>query len=75
MAGPGWTQSSVHQGHAAGGVWDEVEEGGKAPHQPEHDIWPSTRAVYGLPAVASRGAEEMGNDIKRVGPAQANEKH
>ena len=74
VAGPGRTQSSGHKGHAAGGLWDEVKEGGKYPHQPEHGIWPSARAVYGLPAVTSRGAGEMGNDVKLAGPAQANQK-
>ena len=72
MAGPGQTQSSGHEGHAAGGVWDEGEEGGKSPHQPEHCIWPSARAVYGLTAVTSRGAGEMGSDVERAGPAWAN---
>ena len=49
------TQSGGHEGHATGGIWDEGKDGGKAPHQPEHGIRPSARAVHGLPAVAYWG--------------------
>ena len=68
MAGPVLIQSSGHKVHAAGGVRDDGEEGGEAPHQSEHDILPSDRSVYGIPAVTSRGIGEMGNDFERAGP-------
>ena len=72
--GLSWTQPSVHEGHAIGGIRDEGKEGGKTPHQPEHGIWPSARAVYQLSAVTAQGIGEMGDNVQRAGPDQANKK-
>ena len=72
LAGPGQTQSVGHEGYATGGILDEGEESGKAPHYPEHGIQSRARAVHGLHAVTSQGAGEMGDDVRRAGPDQAN---
>ena len=75
VAGPGWTQSGVHEGHATGGINDEGKEGIKAPHKPEHGIRPSTLAVHRLPAFASRGTGEMGSNVEGAGPAGTTKNH
>ena len=75
MAGPGRTDPGGHEGHATGGIRDQIKEGGEASHQPDHIIRPSARAVHGLPAIASRRTGEMGRKVERAGPARTNKKH
>ena len=46
MAGPGRTEPGGHEGHAAGGIWDQIKEGGEDAHQHEHFIRPVAQAMH-----------------------------
>ena len=70
VAGPVRTQSGGHESHATGGVRQEGKEGQKNPHEPEHVIWPSVRAVYQLSEVMYWGAGDMENDVERAETAK-----
>ena len=75
MAGTGRKKPGGHEGHATGGMRDQIKEGGESSHQPEHGIRPSAWAVHGILAIASQKSGEMARNVERVGPDRINKKH
>ena len=75
MAGPVRTEPGGHKVHATSRIRDQSKEVGDAVHQPEHGIWPGSRAVHRLPVIAPRNTGEMVANVERARSAGINKKH
>ena len=64
MSRTGLTKPGGHGGHATGGIQDQRKEGGEYSYQPENGIWPSARAVHGLPAIVFQSIGEMVRNVE-----------